>query len=220
MDSSAQIAFGICKEAIVSNRFSSIGAAMLACVLWAGVACALDVVVTSSANDTSSGSLRWVIADVNSNGGGRITFDPALAGQTILLTTVDDYWFGPNGLPAISSAITIDGGQGGIVIARSSTGSPPNFRLFYVSGSGAAPDVDRSFAVAKATATVTLSGLNQTYDATAKAATVTANPSGLAVSIAYDGAAAGPTNAGSYAVEGRSFLHLKRDPTSVLTHTV
>jgi hypothetical protein len=49
-------------------------------------------------------------------------------------------------------------------------------------------------------ATVTLSNLNQTYDGSPKSATATTNPSGLAVSITYNGSATAPTNAGSYAV--------------------
>ncbi|RME69350.1 MAG: hypothetical protein D6781_08780, partial [Verrucomicrobia bacterium] len=52
----------------------------------------------------------------------------------------------------------------------------------------------------KATATVSLSGLAQTYDGTAKTVTATTDPAGLTVNITYDGSAAAPTNAGSYAV--------------------
>jgi len=55
--------------------------------------------------------------------------------------------------------------------------------------------------VAKATATITLGGLSQTYNGSPRAATATTNPAGLSgVSITYDGATAAPTNAGSYAV--------------------
>jgi hypothetical protein len=68
----------------------------------------------------------------------------------------------------------------------------------------AADDVDRSFQIAKATATITLQNLNQTYDGTSKAVTATTNPSGLGVvSIGYkrNGAAVtAPTDAGSYDV--------------------
>jgi hypothetical protein len=54
----------------------------------------------------------------------------------------------------------------------------------------------------KATATVTLGNLSQTYDGTPKSATVTTTPAGLAVSVTYDGSATAPTNAGSYTVVG------------------
>jgi hypothetical protein len=44
------------------------------------------------------------------------------------LTTVDNNWYGPNGLPPIASTITIEGN--GSTIARSPTA--PKFRLFFV----------------------------------------------------------------------------------------
>ena len=56
--------------------------------------------------------------------------------------------------------------------------------------------------IAPATATVTLGGLAQTYDGDPKPATATTDPAGLAVAITYDGNAAAPTDAGSYAVVG------------------
>lgn len=49
-------------------------------------------------------------------------------------------------------------------------------------------------------ATVTLSGLSQTYDGTAKAVTVTTDPPGLTVNVTYDAGISAPTNAGSYTV--------------------
>jgi hypothetical protein len=49
-------------------------------------------------------------------------------------------------------------------------------------------------------ATVSLSNLTQTYDGTAKLATVVTTPAGLSVSVTYNGSATPPTDAGSYAV--------------------
>ncbi len=66
----------------------------------------------------------------------------------------------------------------------------------------AAANVDRSFAVAKATATVTLGNLSATYNGSAKSATATTNPASLSVDFTYDATATAPTNAGSYAVVG------------------
>lgn len=56
--------------------------------------------------------------------------------------------------------------------------------------------------VGKALAAVTLNNLNQTYDGTAKSVTATTTPSGLSVTITYDGSSNAPTNAGSYQVVG------------------
>jgi len=50
------------------------------------------------------------------------------------------------------------------------------------------------------TALVTLGDLIQTYDGTAKIASVTTSPTNLAVSVSYDGNTSAPTNKGSYAV--------------------
>ncbi len=55
-------------------------------------------------------------------------------------------------------------------------------------------------AFAKAVATITLGNLNPTYDGTAKAAAVNTAPTGLAVTITYNGFTTAPTNAGSYTV--------------------
>lgn len=54
--------------------------------------------------------------------------------------------------------------------------------------------------VTKPGATVTLSGLNATYDGTPKAVTATTLPEGLNLTITYNGSTTAPTAAGSYTV--------------------
>jgi hypothetical protein len=56
--------------------------------------------------------------------------------------------------------------------------------------------------ISKATATVTLGNLSQMYDGTAKSATATTEPPGLAVTLTYTGSVNAPTNAGSHTVIG------------------
>ncbi len=56
--------------------------------------------------------------------------------------------------------------------------------------------------VTQAVATVAFSDTTQGYDGTARAVGVTTAPTGLAVSVTYDGSFLAPTNAGSYAVTG------------------
>lgn len=53
----------------------------------------------------------------------------ALAGETYLLTGVDNYWYGPNALPPIGDDITIEGN--GAVIERAA--NVQSFRFFFVS---------------------------------------------------------------------------------------
>lgn len=57
-----------------------------------------------------------------------------------------------------------------------------------------------SLTIDKASATLTLSGLNQTYDGSTKPVIASTVPAGLTTSITYDGATGAPTAAGTYAV--------------------
>lgn len=103
----------------------------------------------------------------------------------------------PVALAVASGPATLDGGTltiagAGTVTVRASQSGNGNYN--------AAAPVERTFTVAKAAATVALGGLGHTYDGTAKHATATTTPAGLAVTIAYAGGSAAPTNAGSYAV--------------------
>ena len=66
----------------------------------------------------------------------------------------------------------------------------------------AAPAKTNTFNVSKATATVFLQSVTQTYDGTARTVTATTMPAGLTVEFTYDGSASAPTNAGTYAVTG------------------
>jgi hypothetical protein len=54
----------------------------------------------------------------------------------------------------------------------------------------------------KASSSISLGGLSQTYSGSGEAATATTTPSGLAVVLTYNGSANAPTNAGSYTVIG------------------
>jgi hypothetical protein len=55
-------------------------------------------------------------------------------------------------------------------------------------------------ATAPLAATITLGNLTQTYNRTARSASATTSPAGLAVSVTYNGSATAPTNAGNYTV--------------------
>ena len=56
-----------------------------------------------------------------------------LSASTYTISTPNNYWYGPTGLPPITSDITIEGN--GAIIERSSLGGTPSFRLFFVMGS-------------------------------------------------------------------------------------
>jgi len=56
--------------------------------------------------------------------------------------------------------------------------------------------------ISPANATVTLTGLNHTYDGTGQSAGATTIPANLKVNLTYNGSATPPTNAGTYFVQG------------------
>jgi M6 family metalloprotease-like protein len=86
------------------------------------------------------------------------------------------------------STLTITG-AGTVIVKASQAGN---------AGYNAAPEIQRTLQVAKASALVVLGGLNQTYNGSQHSVTVTTTPPGLAYSVSYDGFAAVPVSVGSY----------------------
>ncbi|MCD8483443.1 MAG: MBG domain-containing protein [Verrucomicrobia bacterium] len=64
----------------------------------------------------------------------------------------------------------------------------------------AAPAVTRTFNVTRANASVTLSGLQRSFDGTAQPVSAVTNPAGLNVVITYDGSTTVPSAVGNYSV--------------------
>jgi hypothetical protein len=79
-----------------------------------------DIITVTNTNDSGPGSLRQALADAND--GDTINFDPALNGQTILLTTAE---------LAIVKSVTISG-PGANLLAVSRDQNAPGFRIFHV----------------------------------------------------------------------------------------
>ncbi len=71
-----------------------------------------------------------LINDLGQQQAGVTTIINLQAGVTYSLAAVNNYWYGPNGLPAIDSTVIIHGN--GATLFRDS--SDPAFRFFYVSG--------------------------------------------------------------------------------------
>ena len=63
-------------------------------------------------------------------------------------------------------------------------------------------ETNDTLTVQMAVATVTLSGINQTYNGTARTVSATTDPAGLTVDFTYGGNPWAPTNVGTYAVTG------------------
>jgi len=75
------------------------------------------------------------------------------------------------------------------------------YRAVFTNDAGSAETNPATLTVNKASVTVTLNDLEQTYDGTPKSVTVTTNPVGLSYNITYDGLTVPPTNAGEYDVD-------------------
>ncbi|MEQ9098119.1 MAG: Ig-like domain-containing protein [Imperialibacter sp.] len=128
-----------------------------------------------------------------------ITFD-ALADKTFGDAAFDLIAIASSGLPVsytITSSATISEntvtitGAGSVTITASQAGND---------SFNAAADVSQSFTVNKATATITLSDLEQEADGTAKTPTATTDPAGLEVVFTFNEEAIVPVVAGSYTV--------------------
>ena len=148
------------------------------------------------------------------------SFNIAKANQTITFGALSDKTFGDadfNVSASSTSGLTVSFGATGACTVTGTTVHLTGAGSCTITASqagdsnyNAASDVARSFNIAKASASVVLSNLSQTYDGTPKSATATTTPGGLNVVISYaptsqalrkkNTAALNPINAGSYTV--------------------
>ena len=103
--------------------FGCLGAAW-----WPGVAAGATFTAACGGTIGDGSSLVGAIDQANAAGGSNVV--QLGSGCVYTLTAVNNYWYGPNGLPPIASDITIDGN--GATIARSQVSGTPAFRLFFV----------------------------------------------------------------------------------------
>lgn len=152
-----------------------------------------------------------MITDDNYDGAASGTLVIEAIPQTITFAPLPDRTFGEapfllaatsdSGLPVsfsvTSGPATLDGntltlsGAGQVVIRASQPGDGTR---------APAPDVNRSFTVAKALATITLGDLTATYDGNSKAVSATTQPQNLLVTVMYNGLSTEPIEPGNYLV--------------------
>ena len=93
-----------------------------------GSSCSLVDAINAANSNTASGACP--AGDDKTNGGDVIV----LSAGVYKIGSVDDDWYGPNGLPPITSKITIVGDPQGTVIMRSANQGVQAFRIFFVGG--------------------------------------------------------------------------------------
>ena len=131
-----------------------------------------------------------------------ITF-PAIADQE----TTNEVVLAASATSGLEVSFAVDSGPGAIAGGTNLTFSTSGQVSIVASQAGdsnwnAAPNATNSLHVAKATASVYLLDLEQTFDGAAHAISATSLPAGLMIEFTYDGGTAPPTNAGTYAVTG------------------
>jgi sugar lactone lactonase YvrE len=179
------------------------------------VPASLPVTVTYDGGSTAptlvgSYAVTATINDLNYQGSASGTMVISKAPQTITFGTLPGRTFGDapfsltasadSGLPLtlaiFSGPATLAGntvtltGAGTVVIRASQPGDSNHLPA----------EQDRSFVVAKASATLTFGNLNPMFDGQPKPVTLAATPAGLDVPVTYDGSSTPPTAVGSYAV--------------------
>lgn len=180
------------------------GTARTATVLTEPAGLAVDVTYDGSpAAPVSAGSyaVAATVADADYEGTATGTLTVAKAAATVFLGDLAQTYGGG------AHAVTVLTEPAGLAVDVTYDGSPAA-PTSAGSWAVAATVADANYAgtatgrltVAKAAAAVTLGGLAQVYDGTARTATVLTEPAGLAVAVAYDGAPAAPVSVGSYAV--------------------
>jgi hypothetical protein len=160
------------------------------------------VTVTDQDNETATANFALTV-------NGALTATTAIASQSVTYNTATSFTavagFGGTGplsysiAHALPAGLTLSASTGTITGTPSVVSSAASYIVTVTDANGATASASFTLVVNKATAAVTLKNLSQTYTGTSLSSTAITTPSGLAVSITYNGSTTAPTNAGSYA---------------------
>lgn len=161
----------------------------------------------NAAQPVNAGSYA-VVATVNDpnyvgTASATLTVQKATAQVTIAPASLTQTY---NGSPRSVTVTTVPAGLATTITYNGNTATPVNAGSYAVAVTVSDPNylgsASATLTVQKATAQVTFTSgtLTQVYSATPKSVTVTTVPAGLACTVTYNGNAAQPVNAGSYAV--------------------
>lgn len=157
----------------------------------------------SASAPSTAGSYAVVgtISDTNYQGSNSATLVIAKASATVALGSLSQTYSGSG---KSATATTLPAGLSVTFTYNGSSTPPTNAGSYAVVGTinsiNYAGSSSGTLVIGKATATLTLGSLSQTYSGTGKSVTSVTSPPGLTVGYTYDGSATAPINAGSYAV--------------------
>lgn len=141
------------------------------------------------------------ITDPNYQGSASGTFTINKGTATINLSGLTPTY---DGSPKPITATTSPAGLAASITYDGSPTPPTNAGTYAIAAnvtdSNYQGSASQTLTIGKASATISLSGLTQIYDGSPKPVSATTTPPGILVSIAYDGASAPPTAAGTYAI--------------------
>jgi hypothetical protein len=147
-------------------------------------------------------AVEAVVDDPNYEGTAAGNLVIAKAAASVVLGDLEAVF---DGEPKVASVTTEPVGLAVLVTYGGSAEPPINAGAYAVEAVVDDPNYEGTAAgnlvIAKATASVVLGDLEAVFDGEPKAASVTTEPSGLAVLVTYDGSAEAPVNAGTYTVE-------------------
>ena len=125
----------------------------------------------------------------------------AVVGSNVVFSTVAS-GTGPYNYAWLKNGAAISGQTNSSLTLNNVTTADAATYSVIVGGAMGTVTNSATLTVTKATGSIVLGSLSQTYNGSAKSATATTTPSGLAVTFTYNGSATVPTNAGSYMVVG------------------
>src|SRR2546426_110255 len=123
------------RSVLLRSGLTSVAIALAILIAPPSVSARVLRVPCSGSDGGASGLVRAIAkADAAFLGPDTIELAP---GCVYVLHTVNNNWYGPNGLPPIASPLSIEGN--GAVIARSTASGTPAFRFFYVGANSDGP---------------------------------------------------------------------------------
>lgn len=151
--------------------------------------------------DVGSYQVAATIDDANYTGTTANTLSIAPAPATVALGNLSQIY---DGSPKAATAVTAPAGLPVAISYAGQATAPVDAGTYPITAVVTDPNYAGSasgtLTIGKASASIALGDLTQSYDGTAKTATATADPAGLAVTLSYDGTATPPILPGAHAV--------------------